>query len=39
MNMTKDVLISVSGLQAMGGESDNIEVITAGNYYQKKVGS
>ncbi len=35
MNMTKDVLISVSGLQAMGGESDNIEVITAGNYYQK----
>ncbi len=33
--MTKDVLVTVSGLQTMGGESDQVQVITAGNYYQK----
>lgn len=33
--MTKDVIVSVSGLQMAGGESDNIEVITAGDYYLK----
>ncbi len=35
--MTKDVLISVSGLQ-LGNDADNdqIEVITSGNYYKKK---
>lgn len=34
--MTKDVLVSVSGLQSMDGSgSDRIEVITAGSYYQK----
>ncbi len=33
--MTKDVLITVSGLQSMGGESDNIQIITPGSYYHK----
>ena len=33
--MTKEVLVTVSGLQSMGGESDQIQVITAGNYYRK----
>jgi uncharacterized beta-barrel protein YwiB (DUF1934 family) len=33
--MTKDVLIKISGLQMMDEESDNIEVITAGQYFLK----
>ena len=33
--MTKEVLVTVSGLQSMGGESDEIQVITPGNYYRK----
>ena len=33
--MTKDVLIKISGLQAMDGESDDVEIITAGDYFQK----
>jgi uncharacterized beta-barrel protein YwiB (DUF1934 family) len=33
--MTKDVLIKISGLQMMDQESDNIEVITAGQYFYK----
>jgi uncharacterized beta-barrel protein YwiB (DUF1934 family) len=33
--MTKDVLIKISGLQMMDGESDNLEVITAGQYFYK----
>ncbi len=33
--MTKDVLISIQGLQFHEGESDNIETITSGTYYKK----
>lgn len=34
--MTKDVLVKISGLQFAGEEdSDSIEVITSGTYYQK----
>jgi uncharacterized beta-barrel protein YwiB (DUF1934 family) len=33
--MTKDVLIKISGLQTMDQESDNVEVITAGQYFYK----
>lgn len=33
--MTKDVLIKISGMQAMEEDSDTIEMITAGDYYQK----
>ncbi len=35
--MTKDVLVTVSGLQNTGdGEPEKIEVITNGSYYKKK---
>lgn len=33
--MTKDVLIRISGLQMMDNQDDTVEVITAGDYYQK----
>ncbi|MCI8334560.1 MAG: DUF1934 domain-containing protein [Lachnospiraceae bacterium] len=34
--MTKQVLITISGLQLMGGETGRpVEVVTAGEYYQK----
>ena len=33
--MTRDVLIRISGLQAMDGENDNVEVITTGDYFLK----
>lgn len=33
--MTKDVLISISGMQAADGENSDVEMITAGNYYLK----
>lgn len=33
--MTKDVIVSVSGLQMAEGDRDSIEVITAGDYYLK----
>ena len=34
--MTKDVLISISGLQFAGGEnSEPVEMITSGSYYKK----
>ena len=33
--MTKEVLISIKGLQFNEGESDNIEIITPGTYYKK----
>ncbi len=33
--MTKEVIISINGLQFADGEQDGIEVITAGNYYEK----
>ncbi len=33
--MTKDVLIRIRGLQVMHEESDDIEMITTGDYYQK----
>ena len=33
--MTKDVLVSVKGTQYMDGESDTVEVITAGTCHEK----
>ncbi len=33
--MAKDVLVSVKGTQVMGEESDSIEVITSGTWYEK----
>lgn len=33
--MTKEVLISIKGLQFMEGDSDSVEVITPGEYYNK----
>ncbi len=33
--MTKEVLIRISGLQMMDQDDDTIEVITAGDYFQK----
>lgn len=33
--MTKDVLIQISGLQAIDGETNDVEMIFAGNYYLK----
>lgn len=33
--MTKDVIIKISGLQTMDGENDDVEIITAGDYYMK----
>lgn len=33
--MTKEVLVSVSGLQFMGEESESVEIITPGSYYLK----
>ena len=33
--MVKDVLVSISGVQMADGEDSDVEMITAGNYYQK----
>lgn len=33
--MTKDVLVSVSGLQFQASETEPVEVITSGSYYKK----
>lgn len=33
--MTKDVLITISGMQLADGDNSDIEMITAGDYYQK----
>ena len=33
--MTRDVLIRISGLQAMDGDHDDVEVITTGDYFLK----
>ena len=33
--MTKDVLISISGLQLEAQDDEPIEVVTSGNYYYK----
>ena len=33
--MTKDVLISISGVHTMDGEKNDVAVITPGNYYYK----
>lgn len=33
--MTKDVLITISGMQMADGENSDIEMITTGDYYQK----
>ena len=33
--MTKDVLISISGVQLLEGDTNDVELITAGDYYNK----
>ena len=33
--MTRDVLIRISGLQTLNGESSDVEVITSGDYFYK----
>ncbi len=33
--MTKDVLITISGVQMMDGEQGDVEMITTGDYYHK----
>lgn len=33
--MTKEVLISISGMQVTDGEQDDVEMITTGDYYRK----
>ena len=33
--MTKDVLISLSGVQLLEGDTNDVELITAGDYYNK----
>lgn len=33
--MTRDVLVSISGVQFADGDSNEIEMITAGDYFQK----
>ena len=33
--MTKDVLISISGLQYEIDDNETVEVVTSGNYYYK----
>lgn len=33
--MTKDVLISISGMQISDGDSGDVELITTGSYYKK----
>ena len=33
--MTKDVLISISGVQLLEGDTNDVELITAGAYYNK----
>lgn len=36
--MTKDVLITISGMQMADGDCDDVELIIAGDYYQKNDG-
>lgn len=33
--MTKDVLVTISGLQFMDDDSDSVELITSGSYYKR----
>lgn len=33
--MTKDVLVTISGLQFMGEDNDSVELITSGSYYKR----
>lgn len=33
--MTKDVIVTISGIQMLDGGSEDVEVITTGNYYYK----
>lgn len=33
--MTKEVLISISGVRSVGGEQEDVEMITKGDYYKK----
>ena len=33
--MTKEVLISISGIQMSGEEENDIEMVTIGDYYRK----
>jgi len=35
VTMTRDVLIKISGLQMMDRDSDNVEIITTGDYFLK----
>ena len=37
--MTRDVLIRISGLQTLNGESSDVEVITSGDYFYKMVST
>lgn len=33
--MTKDILLSITGMQFYGGEDEAVEVVTAGDYYKR----
>lgn len=33
--MTKDVFVTISGLQFMGEDNDSVELITSGSYYKR----
>lgn len=33
--MTKDVLVSISGIHMLDGEGSDVELVTTGNYYEK----
>ena len=33
--MTKDVLISISGVHMVDGEGSDVELVTTGSYYEK----
>lgn len=35
ISMTKEVIVKISGFQLLDGEQDAVEIITAGDYYQK----
>ena len=35
--MTRDVLITISGIQLAEGDSNEVEMITAGDYFQKAI--
>ena len=33
--MTRDVLVRISGLQAVDGDTNDVEIITTGDYFLK----